>query len=335
MSGTDEHRDDDSREWFFDRLGDDEPTREAPGRGPSADSAFPDADHHEASFSFDDLYRDRPERVAPQPPADSPAAQPVRGGEADAASDWAVPHVGGDTTEQPAPGVEPAAEALGPPPAAPSVTRQRRPDPLRQVVIPLLVVALIVVIALAVWQRRLPPGASAVATPSAGPTSVPTSAMTPSSSLSGQGPNDAANRAGWKWTIDGVGPLKPGMTVAQAESAQLITRDGATCGSHRATPATGDTIAAVVAGDLVDSVTVRSSVFSSPRGVHVGWTEAQLRQLYGKELLTLNATRAGAAATMPGFATNDRYLAFVLADGEVGEVVIGRKHNGAIELPTC
>lgn len=170
-----------------------------------------------------------------------------------------------------------------------------------------------------------------VATPTtqASPTETGT---TLSSSASDPSLNDAANRLGWTFLIDGLGPAKLGAQAQTALDLGLVTTSTSSCG-FEPTGLLGDT-RVYIRGSRIDSIDIRSAAFRSGKGVHVGMSVAQLQQTY-EDTLTKVDIMAG-SEKVPGYAllNKHQYVLYVTDGSLINRIAIGyREGDGGILLP--
>lgn len=160
-------------------------------------------------------------------------------------------------------------------------------------------------------------------TPSATPTTSPTSTL-----------NDANNRLGWTFIIDGLGPVTLGLDAAEAEKLGALTSQPSACDAHSPSDLLGGAWV-YSTGGKVSAIDIRSTAFPSSRGVRVGTTLDDLRQLYGDDLQPTVMHDGDATVEQWALVSGDRYIAY-LVDGSnlVYRIAIGnRGTDGSITLP--
>lgn len=174
----------------------------------------------------------------------------------------------------------------------------------------------------------------AVASPSTATSEASGPAAQASSALPDADPshNDASNRLGWTFLIDGLGPAKLGAKAQTAVDLGLVVASNSACGFDP-TALLGDT-RVYVRGGKIDSVDIRSASFRSGKGVHVGMSVAELKSTYEDTLKDVEIMSAGQAT--PGFALLNKrqYILYVTDGAAVTRIVIGyRQPDGGILLP--
>ena len=121
-----------------------------------------------------------------------------------------------------------------------------------------------------------------------------------------------SSRQGWRLTPNGIGPVRIGMTRAQVESilGEPVTGDELTEGCLETVAEGLNGIGFMFEEDRLTRVSLGSpSRLTTPRGIGVGATEAQVRQAYGSGLDSEPHHYVGLPA---------KYLTFWLSRGRSG-----------------
>lgn len=166
-------------------------------------------------------------------------------------------------------------------------------------------------------------------TPTTTPTPTPTPTPSPTSSL-----NDAGNRLGWTFLIDGLGPVKLGLTAEQAVELGVMQAVPSACDAYSPTGQLGE-VRVYSTGGTVNSIDIRSPSFPSGRGVRVGTPLANLQAIYGADLKPTVMTDAGGTINQWALTTDSQYIAYVVDGANLVErIAIGyRGGDGSITLP--
>ncbi len=168
------------------------------------------------------------------------------------------------------------------------------------------------------------------ATPSPTPTPPPTPTPTRSPTFT---LNDASNRLGWTYLIDGLGPVTLGLNAEQAVDLGVLRAKATACDAYAPTDLLGAT-RVYSTGGTVTSIDIRTAVFPSARGVRVGTTLAALKQLYGDQLKHLAMRDGSKSVKQWALVSGDRYIGYVLNEaGTVTRIAIGFLDDGEITLP--
>lgn len=178
--------------------------------------------------------------------------------------------------------------------------------------------------------RTTAPPTRTTARPSPTPTSAsPTPTPTPTSTL-----NDASNRLGWTYIIDGLGPVKLGLSAAKATTLGVLQAVPSACDAHSPTELLGGT-QVYSTGDKVVAIDIRTDAFPSGRGIRVGTSLDSLKTLYGDALKSTVMTDAGTKIKQWALTSNTQYVAYVIdGGGHVSRIAIGyRGAGGSITLP--
>jgi len=192
------------------------------------------------------------------------------------------------------------------------------------------------------------------ATPSVTPTPTPTrtsrtakptsaqptptlSSSTPSPSASPSvtgGQNDPANRLGWTFIIDGLGPVKLGLSAAKAVELGVLQAVPSACDAYSPTALLGG-VSVHSSGGTVTAIDIRSAAFPSGRGVRVGTPLANLQAIYGDALKPTVMTDGGTTVNQWALTSGSQYIAYVVeGTGTVNRIAIGyRGADGSITLP--
>ena len=168
-----------------------------------------------------------------------------------------------------------------------------------------------------------PPTVSPTVSPTPSPTPAPTSTR-----------NDPANRLGWTFLIDGLGPLTLGLTVEQALDLGVLQELPSACDAYSPTDLLGE-VRVYSAGGTVNAIDIRSPSFPSGRGVRVGTSLANLQAVYGDSLKPTVMTDAGGTINQWALTAGSQYIAYVV-DGasKLERIAIGyRGADGSITLP--
>ena len=162
---------------------------------------------------------------------------------------------------------------------------------------------------------------------SASPTITPT--PSPTSTL-----NDAANRLGWTYLIDGLGPVKLGLSAAKATALGVLQEVPSACDAHSPTELLGATRVYSTGGE-VTAIDIRTAAFPSGRGVRVGAPLESLKTMYGDALKSMAMTDGDTQVKQWALTSNSQFVAYIVgADGAVSRIVIGyRGPDGSITLP--
>ena len=167
----------------------------------------------------------------------------------------------------------------------------------------------------------------ASAAPSVSPTHSPT--PSPTSTL-----NDAANRLGWTYIIDGLGPVKLGLNADEATDLGVLQAVPSACDDHSPTDLLGAT-RVYSTGGKVTAIDIRTADFPSGRGIRVGATLDNLKTLYGDALKNTEMTDGAASVKQWALTSNNAYVAYVVDGADtVTRIAIGyRGSDGSIVLP--
>ncbi|MFT4293798.1 MAG: hypothetical protein QM582_00095, partial [Micropruina sp.] len=182
------------------------------------------------------------------------------------------------------------------------------------------------------------PSASRSATPT--PTRTRTSTPTPTPTPTASSPtpdgdrNDAANRLGWTFLIDGLGPVKLGLDWADAAELGVLRQVPTACSAQSPTELLGD-VRVYAANGRVSAIDIRNPAFASGRGVRIGTPLANLQAIYGDELKPTVMTDAGVSVNQWALTSRSQYLAYLVdGAGRVTRIAIGyRGKDGSITLP--
>ena len=172
------------------------------------------------------------------------------------------------------------------------------------------------------------------ATPSPTPTPTPTSTTTPTPTPSPTSTlNDASNRLGWTYLIDGLGPVTLGLNAEQAVDLGVLRAKATACDAYAPTDLLGAT-RVYSTGGTVTSIDIRTAAFPSARGVRVGTTLAALKQLYGDQLRHVAMRDGSKNVKHWALISGDRYIGYVVnGAGTVTRIAIGYLDDGEITLP--
>ena len=167
------------------------------------------------------------------------------------------------------------------------------------------------------------PTSSAAPTPTATPTPTPTNGL-----------NDATNRLGWSFLIDGLGPVKLGLDWADAVELGVLQQVPTACSSQSPTDLLGDA-RVYASGGRVSAIDIRSAAFPSGRGIRVGDNLADLKAAYGSTLKPTEMTDGGSRITQWAITSPNQYIAYLVDDSEiVNRIAIGyRGADDSITLP--
>lgn len=159
--------------------------------------------------------------------------------------------------------------------------------------------------------------------PSVSPTPSPTSTL-----------NDAANRLGWTYLIDGLGPVKLGLSATKATALGVLQEVPSACDAHSPTELLGATRVYSTGGE-VTAIDIRTPAFPSGRGVRVGAPLESLKTMYGEALTSMAMTDGDTQIKQWALTSNSQFVAYIVdADGAVSRIVIGyRGSDGSITLP--
>jgi len=171
---------------------------------------------------------------------------------------------------------------------------------------------------------------SATATPTL---SSSTPSATASPSVTG-GLNDPANRLGWTFIIDGLGPVKLGLSATEAVELGVLQAVPSACDAHSPTALLGG-VSVHSTGGRGTAVDIRSAAFPSGRGVRVGTPLANLQAIYGETLKPTVMTDGGTAVNQWALTSGSQYIAYLVdGSGTVNRIAIGyRGTDGSITLP--
>ena len=158
------------------------------------------------------------------------------------------------------------------------------------------------------------PAAGAPDTSSVGLTSIGASVAKPDSQPV-RPPAPAPTSAAWTVTPSGIGPLRAGMTVAEANKAVgggFSSPPGADpgCSYARFTKAPNG-VAVMVANNKIARVEVRSGTTATAEGARIGDSEAKINSLYPSRVTT----------TPHKYITSGHYLTVTPADGSQNRIV--------------
>ncbi len=158
---------------------------------------------------------------------------------------------------------------------------------------------------------------------------APSASATPTSSL-----NDASNRLGWTYIIDGLGPVKLGLNAAEATALGVLQEVPSACDAHSATDLLGAT-RVYSTGGKVTAIDIRTDAFPSGRGIRVGTPLENLKNLYGDALKSTSMTDGGNQIKQWALTSNTQFVAYVVdGAGNVSRIAIGyRGTGGTITLP--
>ncbi len=180
-------------------------------------------------------------------------------------------------------------------------------------------------------QPSRTPTRSSSPTPTPTPTQTPTPTPTPTPT---DGLNDASNRLGWSFLIDGLGPVKLGLDWADAVELGVLQQVPSACSSQSPTDLLGD-VRVYASGGRVSAIDIRSAAFPSGRGIRIGATLADLKSAYGSSLKSTGMTDGGARVTHWAITSPNQYIAYLVDDaGIVNRIAIGyRSADDSITLP--
>jgi hypothetical protein len=178
--------------------------------------------------------------------------------------------------------------------------------------------------------RKTSPKPTRSASPTPRPTPTPTPVPTPTPTPL----NDAANRLGWTFLIDGLGPAKLGMRADDAVPLGVLAALPSECGPHSSTDLLGPT-KVIARGDQVVAIDIRSNAFPSSRGYRLGTTLAELQAAYGDNLKPVTVTDGETTSDQWALVNPQQYIAYIVdPSGVVVRIVIGyRQADGNITLP--
>lgn len=110
--------------------------------------------------------------------------------------------------------------------------------------------------------------------------------------------------AGSRLSVDGLGPVRIGMTLDEARTASglpLVTTEGPYCRGYRSdSPPTGVALVAVEGSTTVDFITVSEPTIATVSGIWVGSSEAEVRRAYGGQAPGIGPGRVGQAGLPAG-----------------------------------
>ena len=180
--------------------------------------------------------------------------------------------------------------------------------------------------------RSTPAPTRTTARPSPTPTrSASSVAPTPSPTTT---LNDAANRLGWTYLIDGLGPVKLGLSAEKATALGVLQDVPSACDAHSPTELLGATRVYSTGGE-VTAIDIRTAAFPSGRGIRVGAPLETLKTMYGEALKSMAMTDGDTPIKQWALTSNSQFVAYIVdADGAVSRIVIGyRGSDGSITLP--
>lgn len=113
-------------------------------------------------------------------------------------------------------------------------------------------------------------------------------------------------------TTAGLGPLTAGMSVSALQQGSYVVANPSQCVSPWVSNAAleGDGVSLVVTDNVLTSIYLAKPTYATDLGARVGMTVAELRKIYGADLVTDAKSGGGGPFAVPIVREDDRELVF-------------------------